>query len=95
MLKYQRDIVNKNLTKDLVAEDDKMHKLIYEPPTNNGFDNEIRFCEAGKFEVNCWRKIIKDEIIIKSESIFYDVDSDKLRNRLSLRVMLEQQQKRA
>ena len=39
MLGYQKFIVDKSLTKDLVAEDDQMHKLIYESPQNNGLDN--------------------------------------------------------
>ena len=44
----------------------------------NGLDNEIRISEHGKFNINCWRKIEKDEIIIKLENTVYNVDSIKL-----------------
>ena len=39
MLRYQKFIVDKSLAENLVAEDEKMHKLIYESPQNNGLDN--------------------------------------------------------
>ena len=82
MLKYQRFISAKSQSDNKVTEDEKMLKLINEPARSNGLDNEIRISEQGKFDINCWRKIEKDEMILKHECTLFNVDSAKLEQHL-------------
>ena len=58
--------------------DEEAQRIINEPPENNGFNNEIKQSELGKYEFKCSRKFEKEELTIKVESKLYDVDDIKM-----------------
>ena len=71
MFKCQRYISNKSLVKDEAISDAEALRIIEESPEKNGLGNEIVCNDMGKYEIKLWRKMQKDETILKFEKVFH------------------------
>jgi hypothetical protein len=58
--------------------DEEIYHIMENCAAQIGFTNEFSFSEAGKFDAKCWTKLTKEELIVKTESFIYNIDSSKL-----------------
>jgi hypothetical protein len=78
MQKYQKYLISDATINNRMITDDEIYHIMEKPAREIGFDNEIKINETGKFETKCWRRFSKEERIIKTESIMYNVDHNNL-----------------
>ena len=63
-----------------------MYKILNEDPEHNNLSSEIHFKEPSKYEFKHWRKLEGPVKIQKFEITLYNVDEQKLKNRMDLQI---------
>ena len=63
--------------------DEEAYRIIEETAEKHGLTNEIKYSEVGQFEFKCSMKFEKEEIIIKVDSTFYDIEDFKITRRFN------------